>query len=85
MDLGLLKKGWGEKLILEGGLVCDQLVPVETPGRIRERFKWALRVAEPGGEFFNESSSEIVPATPLENVLAFYQAIHEFGRYPIEL
>jgi len=85
MDLELLKKRWGDKLILVGGMDCSQLLPLGTPEEIREKVKWALRVAAPGGGFFIGSSSEIVPATPLENVLAFYQAIHEFGRYPIEL
>ncbi|MBC7327163.1 hypothetical protein H5T87_03490 [bacterium] len=85
MDLELLKKKWGDKLILVGGIDCSQLLPLGTPEEIREKVKWALKVAGPGGGFFIGSSSEIVPSTPLENVLTFYQAIHEFGKYPINL
>jgi hypothetical protein len=36
-----------------------------------------------GGQFIGPSS-EIARATPLENVLAFYGAARELGRYPIE-
>jgi hypothetical protein len=32
---------------------------------------------------FIGSSSEIVPATPLENIYAFFEACKEFGRYPL--
>ncbi|MGB9607463.1 MAG: uroporphyrinogen decarboxylase family protein [bacterium] len=85
MDLELLKRKWGDKLILVGGIDCSQLLPLGTPEEIREKVKWAIKVAAPGGGFFIGSSSEIVPSTPLENVLTFYQAIHEFGKYPINL
>lgn len=85
MDLELLKRRWGDKLILVGGIDCSQLLPLGTPEEIREKVRWALKVAGPGGGFFIGSSSEIVPTTPLENVLAFYQAIHEMGKYPINL
>jgi hypothetical protein len=85
MDLALLKRRWGDKLILVGGIDCSQLLPLGTPEEIREKVRWAIKVAAPGGGFFIGSSSEIVPSTPLENVLAFYEATREFGKYPINL
>jgi uroporphyrinogen decarboxylase len=85
MDLGVLKRRYGKNLILVGGIDCSQLLPLGTPEQIRQSVKEAMRVAAPGGGFFIGSSSEIVPATPLENVLAFYEACREYGRYPIRM
>ena len=83
MELGVLRRRYGKNLILVGGIDCSQLLPLGTPEHIREGVKEAMRVAAPGGGFFIGSSSEIVPATPVENILAFYAACQEFGKYPI--
>jgi uroporphyrinogen decarboxylase len=82
MELEPLKKRYGDRLILVGGIDCSQLLPLGTPDDIRREVKRAMQVAAPGGGFFIGSSSEVNPATPLENVLAFYEACHEYGRYP---
>jgi uroporphyrinogen decarboxylase len=83
MELELLKKRYGDRLILVGGIDCSQLLPLGTPDDIRREVQRAVRVAAPGGGFFIGSSSEVNPATPLENVLAFYEACREYGRYPV--
>lgn len=83
MELKPLKKRYGNRLILVGGIDCSQLLPLGTPEEIRQAVQRAMQVAAPGGGLFIGSSSEINPATPLENVLAFYSACHEYGRYPI--
>ena len=83
MDLGVLRRRYGKRLILVGGIDCSQLLPRGTPAQIREAVKQAMRVAAPGGGLFIGSSSEIIPATPLENVLAFYDACRTYGKYPI--
>lgn len=85
MDLCELKRRYGKRLILVGGIDCSVLLPLGTPQQIRQAVKEAVRIAAPGGGFFIGSSSEITPATPLENVLAFYEACRTFGRYPMSL
>ncbi|MBM3241640.1 hypothetical protein FJZ31_35630 [Candidatus Poribacteria bacterium] len=47
--------------------------------------KECIRQASRGGGHFIGSSSEIVPATPVENILAFYRTVHECGKYPIRI
>jgi uroporphyrinogen-III decarboxylase len=85
MDLGVLKKRYGKNLILVGGIDCSQLLPLGTVEEIEAAVKEAMRAAAVGGGLFIGSSSEIVPATPLENVLAFYRACRTYGQYPIRL
>jgi uroporphyrinogen decarboxylase len=83
MTLEGLRKRYGHNLILVGGMDCSQLLPLKTPEIIRAAVQEAMSVAAPGGGLFIGSSSEVVPATPLENVLAFYEACRTYGRYPI--
>jgi hypothetical protein len=82
-DVAELKHRYGRNLILVGGVDCSQLLPLGTVHSIREGVKQLLRDAAPGGGLFIGSSSEIVPATPLENIFGFYEACHELGRYPV--
>jgi uroporphyrinogen decarboxylase len=83
MDIGFLKRKYRGRLILVGNVDCSQVLPLGTPEDIERAVKECLRAAAPGGGHFIGSSSEVTPSTPLENVLAFYGAIHEWGTYPI--
>jgi uroporphyrinogen decarboxylase len=83
MDIGLLKRRYGRRLILVGNVDCSQVLPLGSPEEVVEAAKACIRAASPGGGHFIGSSSEIVPSTPLENIIAFYEAIHRYGRYPI--
>jgi len=85
MDIGAIKKRYGDNLVLVGNIDCSQVLPLGTPETIREAVKDTLRQAGHGGGLFIGSSSEIVPATPLENVLAFFEACREYGRYPLQV
>lgn len=85
MDIGYLKRRYGKNLVLVGNVDCSQVLPLGTKEEVIEATKDCIREASPGGGHFIGSSSEIVPATPVENILAFYEAVHEYGRYPISV
>jgi uroporphyrinogen decarboxylase len=85
MDIGLLKRRYGNKLIMVGNVDCSQVLPLGSVEDVIEATKECIRLASPGGGHFIGSSSEIVPSTPLENVLAFYDACRKYGSYPIKL
>ncbi len=85
MDIGYLKKRYGKNLVLVGNVDCSQVLPLGTVDEVIEATKECIRQASPGGGHFIGSSSEIVPATPVENILAFYRTVHEYGKYPISL
>jgi len=50
-----------------------------------EATKQCLRDAGHGGGLLIGSSSEIVPSTPVENILAFYETCRTWGRYPLKV
>jgi len=85
MDIGLLKKEYGKRLVLVGGVDCSQLLPLGSVEDVVRGTKEVLRLAGHGGGLFIGSSSEIVPSTPVENILAFYETCREAGRYPLKL
>jgi uroporphyrinogen decarboxylase len=83
MDIGHLKKRYGRNLILVGNVDCSQVLPLGTPEDVIAATKQCIRAASAGGGHFIGSSSEIVPSTPVQNILAFYRACRHYGRYPI--
>jgi len=85
MDVGLIKRRYGKRLILVGGVDCSQVLPLGSVQDIVEVTKQCLRDGGRGGGLFIGSTSEIVPATPLENVLAFFEACRTYGRYPLTI
>ncbi len=85
MDIALLKREYGKHLVLVGGVDCSQLLPRGSVDEVIRATQEIIKVAAPGGGFFIGSSSEIVPATPVENILAFYETCREAGKYPIAL
>jgi len=81
MDLAALKADYGKDLVLVGGLDCAELLTFGRPERIRQEVRRLIDVAADGGGFVIGDSSQIMPNVPLENVLAFYEAVHDFGRH----
>lgn len=79
MDLAHLKRTFGKDLTLIGGVDCAQLLTFETPQKVREEVKRLLEIGAPGGGFIIGDSSEIMPNTPLANVLAFYETVWAQG------
>jgi len=85
MDIGAMKRRYGDRLILVGNVDCSQVLPLGSVEDVIEATKACLRAAGHGGGLFIGSSSEIVPATPLRNVLAFFEACRTYGRYPLQV
>jgi len=83
MDIGLLKRRYGKRLVLVGNVDCSQVLPLGSPEDVVEATRECLRAAGHGGGLLIGSSSEIVPATPVGNVLAFYEACRTWGKYPL--
>ena len=67
--------------------IRDAIVHDEKSLRImNERLKGVkelIKTLGPGGGFLFATSHNIEPDTPLENIVALFDAVHEFGRYPL--
>ena len=80
-----LKAEFGDALTFWGGGVDTQkTLPFGTPDDIRTEVRERLRIFGTGGGFVFNSIHNIQPMSPVENVLAIYETIKEYGSYPIK-
>ena len=86
MDIGLIKQKYGEKLILVGNVDGSRILPFGTPDEVREEVASVISKASPGGGHLIQCGcGELMPDVPLENALAYFDAVREFGKYPINI
>lgn len=83
MEPWRLKKEFGNDIVFFGGMDIQQLIYKSTK-EIRHGVKELLRVYAPGGGYIAGTSHNIEPDTPPENIVAMYEAVLEYGQYPIQ-
>jgi uroporphyrinogen decarboxylase len=82
MALADLKTKFGRKIVFNGGIDAQKIVLEGTPALIREKTRETLAFMKPGGGYVAGPSHDcIVSETPVENVVALFDAIREFGDY----
>ncbi len=85
MDARKLKTKYGGNLSFWGGGVGTQSVlPFGTPEQVEKDVQRRIRAFASGGGFVFNTIHNVQPRIPIENVLAMYDAVREFGRYPIK-
>lgn len=84
MDSKKLKREFGGKVTFWGG-GCDTqtILPYGTPEEVKKEVKRRIRDFAPGGGFVFAQVHNIQPDVPVENILAMYEAVREYGKYPI--
>lgn len=83
MEPERLKKEFGRKIILCGGVDIQRLLPFGTKEEVEEGVKELIRTMAPGGGWMIAPANNIPPDVPPENILAMYDTAYEYGRYPI--
>lgn len=71
MDLGEVKRLYGDKLFLTGAIDMSQLLSNGTPDEVRRVCRQAIDVASPG--YFIGSTTELDNSSKLENILAMVE------------
>ena len=85
MEPRMLKAKYGDKIVLWGGGVDTQkTLPFGTPEEVKREVRDRIRVFAPGGGFMFNTVHNVQPKIPVDNVLAMYEAVREFGVYPIK-
>ncbi|MGB6827899.1 MAG: uroporphyrinogen decarboxylase family protein, partial [Terracidiphilus sp.] len=81
MDPEQLKASFGDRLVFWGGGVDTQRVlPFGTPAQVREQVLRRCEIFAPGGGFVFNTIHNVQAATPVENIVAMLDAVHEFNR-----
>ncbi len=85
MDLKELKENFGDKIVFNGAIDSHHVLIEGTVESVREQTRRVLEIMKPGsGYIAGASHDKILEETPLENVLAMFDAVYEFGGYRAE-
>ncbi len=81
MDPADLKLENGDRIVIWGGGVNSQkMLPLGTPGEVREKVQRRREVFALGGGFVFNTVRNIQARTPMENVVAMVEALREERR-----
>ena len=80
MERERLKKEFGPHLVLHGGMDNQYTLPFGTVDEVRREVEDNLRILGAGGGYILAPCHNIQAITPVENVLAMYEAARELGR-----
>lgn len=82
MDLDVLKREFGNRMLFNGAIDSHHVLIKGTPELVREKTREVLEIMMPGGGYVAGASHDsILEETPLENVLAMFDTIRECGLY----
>lgn len=82
MEPVALKRDFGRDIVFWGGGVDTQAVLSRgTPEQVREDVKQNIAALAPGGGFVFNTVHNIQSDVPVENVIAMWEALQEFGGY----
>ena len=82
MDPAALKRRFGRDLVFWGGAIDSQhVLPVASPQEVREDVRRRLEIWKPGGGYVFNNVHNIQAGVPPANIVALYDAAHEFGAY----
>lgn len=86
MDTEKLKDEFGEKITFWGG-GCDtqKVLPFGTPKDVEREVKKRIGDLAPGGGFVFTQVHNIQAGVPPENIMAMYDAVKRYGKYPIKI
>ncbi len=85
MDIGNIKKEFGDKLSLHGGVDIQRVLPLGTPNDVVAEVKRVIRLAARNGGYILAGAHNIQPDTPVENIQSMFEAGRKFGAYPLRL
>jgi hypothetical protein len=83
MDIGWVKKRYGDRITILGNIDCGHLLTFGTKDEVVRRVKDIIRVASPGGGHVFSSSNSIHSGVSPDIFWAMIDAVKEFGIYPI--
>ncbi len=79
MDLACLRRQFGRHLCFQGGIDIQRVLPHGTPRDVREHVRRQIEAAGREGGYILCTAHNLQPDTPLENLLALFEAYEEFG------
>jgi uroporphyrinogen decarboxylase len=83
MNPAEIKAEFGQQLCFLGGVDSQHNLRVGTPEQVAAEVRQRIQEMGPGGGYVLAPSHNIGDDVPLENMLAFFEAARQYGRYPL--
>jgi uroporphyrinogen decarboxylase len=83
MDPVSLKKDFGNDLVFQGGVDVKQVLTTGSVEDVRREVRLRIEQMGEGGGYILAPAHNFGNDIPLENMLAFFEAGHELGFYPL--
>lgn len=81
MDPARLKREYGSHLAFWGTIGTQTTMPLGTPEEVKAAVRERIETVGQGGGLLLAPTHVIEPDVPWENVMAFFEAVEEYGRY----
>ena len=81
MDPAAVKNAFGDRLSFFGTISVQRTMPFGTPDDVRREVKTRMDTIGKGGGLLLSPAHVLQPDTPWANILAFFEAIEQFGTY----
>lgn len=81
MDPEKLKAQYGDQIAFWGCVGTQTVFPFGTPAEMKQTIKWLIETVGKGGGLFLAPTHVLEPDVPWENIVAFFEAVDEYGRY----
>ncbi len=81
LDLVAVKKNFGDRLSFWGGVGTQTTMPFGSPAEVKQTVKRVIEILGAGGGLVIAPTHALQPDVPWENIVAFFEAVDEFGWY----
>jgi len=81
VDPAAVKREFGDRLAFFGTMSVQRTFPFGTPDDVKNEVKLRMETIGNGGGLLLAPTHVLQPDTPWENIVAFFQAIEEYGYY----
>ena len=75
MNIWEIKKRYGRRITLRGGIGTQQLLMFGNPARVRDEVRKVLDILGHGGGYIAAPAKPLMPNVPLDNVMALVEAL----------
>lgn len=79
MEPEKLKKMFGNRITFHGAIDIQKLLPFGTPKEVKKEVIKRLDILSKNGGYIIAPSHNIQAGTPVENIIAFYDAVNEYA------
>jgi uroporphyrinogen decarboxylase len=83
MDVEILKRQFGEKLVFHGAIDAQQVLPFGNTEEVKQETIRIIKALGLGGGLILGPVHNVQPDVPPENLVAMCRAAAEFGQYPL--